>query len=88
MGNTAIFDIMVTEGEFSGTGEMPDSVGPADPSVLNPGDSVECTATYVATQADVDAAEDITNDATTSGTTPAGNPVLSPSSDTDEITKK
>jgi uncharacterized repeat protein (TIGR01451 family) len=47
---------------------------PAAPATLNPGDTMDCTATYTVTQADVDAGS-ITNTATVNGLDPADNPV-------------
>jgi uncharacterized repeat protein (TIGR01451 family) len=81
-GNVTLDDIVVNEGEFSGSGELSDIVCPAAAGSLAPGTSVTCTATYVATQADVDAGV-ITNTATATGTPPSGDPVESdPSEET------
>ncbi|WP_162893170.1 DUF7507 domain-containing protein [Microbacterium halotolerans] len=73
-GNITIADLVITEGDFSGTGEMSDIV--CEQTVLSPDEATDCTATYVATQADVDAGE-IRNTATANGVTPGGNPVAS-----------
>ena len=71
-GNVTITDPTVNEGEFSGTGELSEIACPAD-DTLAPGDDITCTATYVVTQADVNAGT-ITNTATVTGTTPGGEP--------------
>ena len=47
---------------------------PATPATLAPGDTIDCSATYTVTQADVDAGS-IDNTATVSGLDPADNPV-------------
>jgi uncharacterized repeat protein (TIGR01451 family) len=73
-GNVTLDDVVVNEGDFSGSGELSDIVCPAAAGSLAPGASVTCTATYVATQADVDAGV-ITNTATATGTPPSGDPV-------------
>ncbi|WP_344337729.1 DUF7507 domain-containing protein [Brevibacterium salitolerans] len=73
-GNVSLNDIVINEGEFTGSGELSEVT--CDPTTLAPGGSVGCTATYVATQADVDQGS-ITNSATATGTPPAGDPVTS-----------
>ncbi|UFU02799.1 DUF11 domain-containing protein [Ruania suaedae] len=69
-GNVTLTDVEVIEGEFSGTGDLgeitcPDGAGES----LAPEDTFTCEATYLVTQADVDAGE-ITNTATAGGTPP------------------
>ena len=65
--------------DFSGSGTPP--VATCPPGALAPGASVDCTATYTVTQADIDAGS-IANTATATGTPPAGvtAPVSPPSS--------
>src|SRR5690606_27859816 len=70
-GNIALHDITINEGDFSGTGTMGDITCPEPAAGVAPGDSITCTADYVATQADVDAGT-ITTTATAAGTTPGG----------------
>ena len=70
-GNIRLSDITIAEGTFSGTGALSTPVCPTDPTWLEPGKDVTCTAEYVTTQADVDAGS-ITNDATATGKTPRG----------------
>ncbi len=77
-GNVTVDDVAVAEGEFSGTGELSAVECPED-TTLAPGETVNCTATYEVTQADVDSGE-LTNTATAGGTTPSGDPVSSPPS--------
>lgn len=79
-GNVTLTDPVVDETAFSGTGTIPIAGCPAG-TVLAPTDTVICTASYTATQADVDAGS-ITNTATASATPPAGvtTPVSDPSS--------
>ncbi|WP_409366233.1 DUF7507 domain-containing protein [Microbacterium resistens] len=80
-GNVTLTDVTVDEGEFSGTGELSEIVCPAASLALAPGQSAVCTATYVLTQADVDAGG-VQNVATATGTPPHGEPpVTSPPSE-------
>ncbi|WP_172832221.1 DUF7507 domain-containing protein [Nakamurella panacisegetis] len=68
-GNVTLTDVTVNEGAFSGTGSMSAPNCPAGAASLAPGHAITCTATYVVTQADVDAGK-ITNTATSTGTPP------------------
>lgn len=81
-GNVTITDPTVNEVDFSGTGELSEIICP-DEASLAPGDEVTCEATYVVTQADIDAGE-ISNTATVTGTTPGGDPT-DPSEPSTEI---
>ncbi|APG65176.1 hypothetical protein LPB136_07375 [Tenacibaculum todarodis] len=83
-GNTSINDISVTETTFSGTGTTPTPVytgggvalgGDATIFDANPGDVLQFTASYVLTQADIDAGV-VTNEAQTSGTDPSGATIM------------
>jgi uncharacterized repeat protein (TIGR01451 family) len=69
-GNVPLSDVDVTEGLFTGSGPPPEITCPPE-TTLQPSNSVECTATYTLTQADVDVGS-VTNAATTTGTSPAG----------------
>ncbi|WP_341955810.1 LPXTG cell wall anchor domain-containing protein [Microbacterium sp. LWH13-1.2] len=83
-GNVTLNDVTVTETDFSGTGELSAITCPAGAASLAPGADVTCTATYVVTQADVDAGS-VTNAATGTGTPP--NPLTPPPvSPPDEVT--
>lgn len=75
-GNVTLTDVGVTEGDFSGSGDLSAIVCPDGAESLAPGDSVTCTATYRVTQADVDRGS-IVNTATAKGTPPTGDPVSS-----------
>ncbi|MFT4286346.1 hypothetical protein [Nocardioides sp.] len=78
-GNVTVTDIVVDETSFSGTGEL--SAIACDPTTLAPKASVDCTATYEVTQADIDAGT-ITNSATATGTDSNGDEVTSEESNT------
>lgn len=73
-GGTSLTGIVIGENRFSGTGPVPSPSCPSD--TLAAGASQTCSATYVVTQADMDAGS-ISNAAVTSGTAPDGfaNPV-------------
>ncbi|GAA3938008.1 DUF7507 domain-containing protein [Microbacterium soli] len=71
-GNVTLTDPTVTEGDFSGTGDLSDIVCPVEP--LAPGDSIDCTATYTTTAEDAKAAT-LTNTATASAVDPFGDAV-------------
>nr|WP_084344288.1 DUF11 domain-containing protein [Microbacterium resistens] len=75
-GNVTLTDVTVKEGDFDGTGELSAIECPAEASSLAPGETVTCTATYVATQADADRGS-LTNSATGTGTPPGGEPPVS-----------
>ncbi|WP_405250827.1 gliding motility-associated C-terminal domain-containing protein [Dokdonia sp. Asnod3-C12] len=79
-GNTTVNDITIAETTFTGTGTTPTPVysaggfdldGDADAFDANPGNVLQFTATYVLTQADIDAGV-VDNEALASGTDPAG----------------
>jgi uncharacterized repeat protein (TIGR01451 family) len=72
-GTVTVKDISVEELTFTGSGKLSDVVCPADVS-LAPGESTTCTATYTATQADLDRG-DIDNTAVAHGTDPKDKPV-------------
>ncbi|WP_082495885.1 isopeptide-forming domain-containing fimbrial protein [Agreia sp. Leaf335] len=74
-GNVTLTDVVVDEGEFNGSGEL-SAVTPASVATLAPGASTTFAASYVVTQADVDAGA-ITNTATAFGSPPGGDPITS-----------
>jgi uncharacterized repeat protein (TIGR01451 family) len=80
-GNVTLADPKVKEGQFTGSGALSPLSCPSTPQ-LQPGEQMTCTATYVVTQADVDAGV-ILNDATASGTPPTGPDTVSPPSAVD-----
>jgi len=82
-GNVTLNGITIDEGTFSGTGTLPEPT--CATTTLRPGQYVDCQATYVVTQADVDAGT-LTNTATAEATTPGGSPLTSvPSTSTVDI---
>lgn len=68
-GNVPLTPVTLAETAFSGTGTPPTPTCPA--TELDAGDFMICTATYVLTQADIDATR-VTNTATVTGTPPEG----------------
>ncbi|MEO7016605.1 MAG: hypothetical protein ABI130_05825 [Leifsonia sp.] len=67
-GNLTMTNVDVIEGTFTGTGIAPVVNCPPGPIQLAPNESVTCTATYTATQDDVDAGT-VDNTATVQGST-------------------
>ncbi|MHA6765224.1 beta strand repeat-containing protein [Streptacidiphilus sp. PAMC 29251] len=78
-GNVALSGVSVAETAFSGSATTPVATCPAGAASLAPGASVTCTATYAASQTDMDTGR-ITNTAVASGTPPSGSAVTSPPS--------
>jgi uncharacterized repeat protein (TIGR01451 family)/LPXTG-motif cell wall-anchored protein len=77
-GNVTVTDPAIAETAFSGSGPKPVATCPAGP--LAPSASVQCTATYTVTQADLDAGG-VTNTATATATPPSGPAPVSNASD-------
>ncbi len=77
-GSVSAHDVVVTD-PMPGLSAL--TCTPAAPAVLSPGATMTCTATYVVTQADVNAGS-IVNTATASGLDPANNPVADSASAT------
>ncbi|WP_143571037.1 DUF11 domain-containing protein [Tessaracoccus sp. ZS01] len=77
-GNVTLTDVTITD-PLPGMSTL--VCDPAQPTTLDPGESMECTATYTVTQADLDAGS-VYNMATTVGTPPEGEDVT----DTDDET--
>ncbi|WP_280759081.1 DUF7507 domain-containing protein [Prescottella agglutinans] len=87
-GNVTVTDVKVTDTEFTGAGTLSEIVCPVDEAKsLAPGATVNCSATYVLQQADIDRGT-LDNTATAEGTPPADpskpgepvDPVVSPPS--------
>ncbi|MDH3294837.1 MAG: hypothetical protein OER95_11020, partial [Acidimicrobiia bacterium] len=76
-GNVTLTDVAVTD-PMAGLSALTCSL--ASPATLAPGEVMTCSATYVVTQADVDAGV-IQNTATLAGSDPAGSPVADLSDD-------
>lgn len=79
-GNVTLDDVTVTEGSFSGAGDMSAIDCPAEP--LAPAESVDCTASYTVVEADLGKSK-ITNTAVASATDPNGDPIESAPSTVD-----
>ncbi|KAB1887788.1 hypothetical protein F6W70_10585 [Microbacterium maritypicum] len=77
-GNTTLTNISVTEGAFTGSGQL-GPITPASVPSLAPGAVTTFTATYTLTQADVDRGT-TSNTATATGVPPTGPPIESPPS--------
>lgn len=77
-GNVTLSDPRIDEASFTGSGGSPAVICP--PGALAPGASVDCTAEYTVTQADVDAGA-VSNTATATATPSAGSPPVSAPSD-------
>lgn len=75
-GNVPLTNVTVDETAFTGTGTAPVVSCPAGAASLTPGAQVTCTATYIVTQADVDAGQ-LSNTATATGASPSGPPIVS-----------
>jgi uncharacterized repeat protein (TIGR01451 family) len=75
-GNITLSDAAITETVFTGTGAIPVASCAAAAASLAPGATVTCTASYTATQADVDA-RTISNTAVAVATKPDGTAVAS-----------
>ncbi|WP_426323585.1 DUF7507 domain-containing protein [Microbacterium sp. E-13] len=79
-GNTTLTDVTISETGFTGSGSISAlTCDPAAPAVLAPGAQLVCTATYVVSQADVDAGS-VENTAQVTGVDPKGDTVT----DTDD----
>lgn len=76
-GNVTLRDLTIHDTDFSGSGSL--SAISCPTTVLAPGASAECTATYPVTQADLTAGS-VENTATASAADPAGTPVTSAAS--------
>jgi len=76
-GNTTLNNVAVDEGTYTGTGTL--SAVSCPDTTLAAGDTMDCTATYGATQADLDAGS-VSNTATVSGKTPGNATVTSDAS--------
>ena len=75
-GNVDITNPNVAEGSFSGHGSLSAVTCPG-PSILPPGQTIDCTATYTVVAADLAAGGTLTNTATATGTTAGGDPIVS-----------
>lgn len=73
-GNVTVTDLSVSEGTFSGAGDLSAIACPE--VALAPGESADCTATYVVVAADLEAGQ-LSNTATASGLDPGGDGVES-----------
>jgi len=83
-GNVPVEDIVINEGEFSGKGELSEPECPTD-NDLNPGESLTCTAEYVAVTGDL-TGKPLTNTAVAEGSTLYGAGVESNASSAELVT--
>ncbi|MFD4992212.1 hypothetical protein ACFWH7_13145 [Cellulosimicrobium cellulans] len=72
-GNVTLTDVAIAD-ELDGLSDVAYDAWPGERGVLEPGETVTATATYVLAQADVDNGR-VENTATTTGTPPSGEPV-------------
>jgi uncharacterized repeat protein (TIGR01451 family) len=82
-GTVTVNTVAIDEETFTGSGSL--SAATCAATTLIPGGRTTCTATYVVTQADLDAATTITNTATATGRDPTGELVTSPEDDADIV---
>jgi uncharacterized repeat protein (TIGR01451 family) len=75
-GNVNISNPKVNEGTFTGHGTLSQVTCPST-TMLAPGQSIRCTATYTVVAADLAAGGTLSNTATVTGTTPGGDPLTS-----------
>ncbi|MET3565739.1 putative repeat protein (TIGR01451 family) [Leifsonia sp. 563] len=80
-GNVTLTNPKITETQFTGSGTLSPLSCPPTPQ-LQPGGQLTCTATYVLTQADIDAGH-VFNEARASGTPPTGPDAVSPEANVD-----
>lgn len=78
-GNVAVADVTIVEGEFSGTGELSAIECGPEAALLPIGESVDCTATYAVTPADLEAGT-LANTASAEAVAERGGPVEADSS--------
>lgn len=82
-GNVTLEDVHVVEGEFTGTGILPEPTCAAGAASLLPGEQVVCETEYTLTQDDIDAGS-LTNAASATADPPG--PTPNPYAPVDEVT--
>ncbi|WP_285728199.1 DUF11 domain-containing protein [Psychromicrobium xiongbiense] len=75
-GNVSVAGPGVAEGSFTGRGTLGSVACPTTPTVLLPGQTLVCTATYTVVDSDL-TGNDLVNTATATGSAPDGSPVSS-----------